>query len=153
MLRISLIAYLMVGAVAGPAWCCCTLDRLAAWCVPVSKAKSEPSSQPTCCHRQAPLQTRNDSSKPQKQSPSPKESPCPCKEHQSGQANAAILTGQESNDARWSGAESDLSAFLGVALLWADAESGTPISSSAVPSVDCGLSGRDILCAFQIFRC
>ena len=154
MLRICLIAYLMVGAVAGPAWCCCTFERLATWCVPVSQAKPEAPLPSRCCHRQSPIQTRDDSDKPQdKNAPNPKESPCPCKEHQSGQTSPAILIGQESHDARWSGSGSDLAATLEVAVLSHDLELDPPHQLTPALFSGGGLSGRDILCAFQNFRC
>lgn len=154
MLRVALITYLMVGTLAGPAWCCCTFDQLARWCAPVTESKSQSSAPSGCCHRHSAPQEKKESTQPhERNSPAPKDAPCPCKDQNSGQAAPAILTSQEANDARWNGSESDQSAAFAIPVLWIRSVSDRSVAFPPSPSAFPGLTGRDILCAFQDYRC
>ena len=154
MLRIGLIAYLMVGTLAGPAWCCCTFDRLTAWSTTGDVATTETKSH--CCshHQHVPAHDEKDASKSSdRATPAPKEAPCPCKEQRNNEAAAVSLNVQEARDSRWLTDEFNQANPLFMPLGWV-----SPASSQAggsYPSAPDGaaLSGRQILCAFQVFRC
>lgn len=153
MLRISLIAYLMVGTLAGPAWCCCTFDRLKAWLTPAKIASGEAKSR-GCCHRQVPAQDESASKNSSgRTTPAPKESPCPCKEHGSNEMAAVPSTIQETRDSRWLTDEFNLANPLFVPIGWVSPASAQSDSSLSCACDGAGLTGRQILCAFQVFRC
>ena len=153
MLRVALITYLMVGTLAGPVWCCCTLARFSEWFALKQEASSESSAPRGCCHRPARSQ-KNESGKTQeRKAPAPTESPCPCKEQNPGQMAAVFLTGQDARDVRGFNLELDQADSGAIPMLWVLADSEGAKVSSPSPAAFPGLTSQDILCAFQVFRC
>ena len=153
MLRISLIAYLMVGTLTGPAWCCCTLDRLTAWLTPAKIANGQAKSR-GCCHQQGPAQDESESrNSTGRTTPAPRESPCPCKEHGSNEMAAVPSTIQETRDSRWLTDEFNHANPLFMPIGWVSPALAQ--SDDSLPGASDGacLTGRQILCAFQVFRC
>jgi len=154
MLRLGLIAYLMVGTLAGPAWCCCTFERLTTWSttnnVATTKAKSH------CCshHQHVPAHDEKDADKSSDRTrPAPKEAPCPCKEQRNNEAAAVTLTVQEARDSRWLTDEFNQANPLFMPLGWVSPALAQSDGSHPSAPDGAGLSGRQILCAFQVFRC
>ncbi|MBX9681131.1 MAG: hypothetical protein K2X38_20430 [Gemmataceae bacterium] len=153
MLRIGLIAYLMVVTLAGPAWYCCTLSRLTAWSTSgkIANAEAKPHG---CCHRQVPSQNRIDSKNAaERATPAPQESPCPCKEQRSNEMATVPSTSQEAEDYRWLSDELSQVHPLFMPSSWvfpAAVQSNFALSCVSDGAV---LTGRQILCAFQVFLC
>jgi len=150
MVRVGLIAYLMIATLAGPAWCCCTLDRLTLPSVASGEsAKSSPA--PTCCQHRAKPESKKSSNPTNNQDSKTPGNPCPCKEQGSNQAPATSLDVQTVKQL-WSSSQA-LERDL-VAVSSALIEIG-----SQVPFVCCSssstfhLSGTELLCALQVYRC
>ena len=148
MIRVGFIAYLMIATLAGPAWCCCTFDRLT---LPNFQSSDPVKLSPVraCCqHRAKPEKQK--SSNPTKKQDAPGK--CPCKEQGSNQAPA---TSPDVQTGKQLGADSqtlDRDQFVGES-------SGLHGAGSQVPSVcfdlsrTFHLSGPALLCALQVYRC
>lgn len=78
MLRVGLVSYLLFVLVAGPCFCCCSLNRLVDHLTPLTSSEKE--SVPTCCHCSGSSSNKSPANKSTKQ-PQPKPNKkCPCKE-------------------------------------------------------------------------
>ena len=79
MSRVGLVIFLMLVTLAGPAWCCCSLSRLATVCLP---SQSSVKKGPGCgcrCQTTSPSEHTTPSEVPSENKPSPpRKSPCPC---------------------------------------------------------------------------
>lgn len=150
MIRVGLIAYLMIATLAGPAWCCCTFDRLTLHSVASGEpAKSSPT--PTCCQHRTKPDSKKSSNPTKNQDENAPGDPCPCKEQGSTQSPATSLDVRAVKQL-WSSSqalERDLFAVSSALI-----EIG-----SQVPFVCCSssstfhLSGPALLCALQVYRC
>jgi len=151
MLRVGLIAYLMLGTLAGPAWCCCTFDRLT---LPSAAAGESQNSSPvrTCCQHHAKPE-KNKSSYPSKdQDPNAPGDRCPCKDQRPNQAPAVSGHNEPLTQLRASTESFDRDLLLPVfGILIGD---GAYISCVRCnPACTFHLSGPELLCALQVFRC
>lgn len=151
MIRVGLIAYLMLVTLAGPAWCCCTLDAL-----PLPTFATEEAVKPnpvrTCCQHRSKPQKEKSSHPTKKQEPNAPGHSCPCKESGSNQALATSLDIQSVKQL-WSHSQA-----LERDQLLADsyALSGNASLVSSVCSDSSRtfhLSGPALLCALQVYRC
>jgi len=151
MLRVGLIAYLMIASLAGPAWCCCTFTRLASF---ASTTGASDAPVPCCCHTNVPAQDGETSSNPEERKSSvPGEDRCPCKEHRAELQALPFLNLHDIRDARAYAADLDSVGTMADCTLCMQADLQSGASLLADQSVGATLTGRDILCAFQVFRC
>lgn len=151
MLRVGLIAYLMIATLAGPAWCCCTFTRLASF---AAKTDLGDSPVPCCCHTVVPADDgENLSDSQERKSSVPGEDRCPCKEHRAELQALPLSNFNEIRDARACAFDFDTVSTMPDCTLsmQADRQGGASLLSDQ--SDGSALTGRDILCAFQVFRC
>lgn len=146
MIRVGLIAYLLVATIAGPAWCCCTLAKVASSAFQAVGKKSTETSKSSCCS-QKPL--REDDGKGSKGNPSDQPDKCPCKE--SRDLQPVIFVAPDSADQSQQLVAFNACDFYASSLM-------NPVSHDSSSSTLHGpthlpFSGRDILLAFQTFRC
>ncbi|MBX9680753.1 MAG: hypothetical protein K2X38_18510 [Gemmataceae bacterium] len=146
MIRVGLTAYLLVATLAGPAWCCCTFARVASTAFQAAVKKSSESSSHSCCSTKA-LQTTHESESKSKPG-EPKK--CPCKETRDVQS--ALFAATDGAEQYHESPTFDFRDFDGTTFL-----SSVPTQAVALFAL-CDLarihfSGRDILVAFQTFRC
>ena len=146
MIRVGLIAYLLVATIAGPAWCCCTLAKVASSAFQAVGKKSTETSNSSCCS-QKPL--REDDGKGSKGNPSDQPDKCPCKE--SRDLQPVIFVAPDSADQSQQLVAFNACDFYASSLM-------NPVSHDSSSSTLHGpthlpFSGRDILLAFQTFRC
>lgn len=146
--RVTLIAYLMVATLAGPAWCCCTLGRVVA-CVLPARAEQETVEPVCCCCCVKPTVVVDETTKPAPDSQDRHE-PCPCKETREAQSTYYIAPNR---------AELDEGGSPFDALSW---NAAVVFEMIPVPSLHDARtldtsppsrSGRDLLLAIQVFRC
>src|ERR1043165_798610 len=154
MLRIGLTVYLMLATFMGPALCCCTIARLSA-ATPTLAQPEEPEKPHSCCccEQSLPPDASPQLGEPPDHPPQPTDhdpASCPCKQHPTNPMTTGVLASSTFDDLRTLEQQQQHTLFLlpvsvGVA----------PQPMSVVPDESPGLfmTGRDRLCALQVFRC
>lgn len=151
MIRVGLIAFLMIATLAGPAWCCCTFDRLTLPSV-ASGESATSSPAPTCCQHRAKPESKKSSNSSKNQDPNAPGDRCPCKEQRSNQSPAVTVDLSTLTQLRCSTQTYEHHHFVSVfsALI----EDGACVSCvHCNPSCSFHLSGPELLCALQVYRC
>ncbi|MBI3411116.1 MAG: hypothetical protein HY040_22505 [Planctomycetes bacterium] len=157
MIRVALVAYLMVATLAGPAWCCCTLERLAVLTKPTEASKTTDATEAPggcCCHQQAvPVAKEQSASKKPEKKSVPREEGCPCKKHSASQVSAVTLALADSSQG-WR----DLFDLPRLPVADIAVDSGLQVAGPSLGDLNLAapgspMTGRDILRAFQIFLC
>lgn len=151
MIRVGLIAYLMIATLAGPAWCCCTFDRLTLPSVASDEsAKSSPVR--TCCQHRSMPEKKKTSNPTESQDPNAPRNPCPCKEQGPNQSPATSLDAQTVKQL-WSSSQAlERDQLVAVSNALIEVGSQVPFLCCSSPSTF-HLSGTELLCALQVYRC
>ena len=152
MLRVGLIGYLMLMTLAGPAWCCCTFDRLTPHSGR-SDSKSEPATPArTCCqHRSAPEGKKSSDTSKHQNSDNRNDS-CPCKDQRPNQAAVVSQDVQGSTQLRVNSQIVEFGSMPADSVDLLDdqtADCNTSLNNHSAFR----LSGPALLCALQVFRC
>ena len=146
MIRVGLIAYLLVATLAGPAWCCCTFARAVSSAFQTASKKSSEAPTRSCCS--SPV-SQNTSDEGSKSKPSDQPDKCPCKEARDVQPVIFVaIDGADQSQKVLSFAfcDFDTSAFSHVL-----SQHASVLELNGRTHIP--FSGRDILLAFQTFRC
>jgi hypothetical protein len=146
-LRVSLIAYLLVATMAGPAWCCCTLGKVIAYALPAAVEADMPAAECCCCVKKPVEQDTSRKSPTEKQD---RHEPCPCKETRDAQASYYVAP--ERGGLADGDALPDVFAGVGVFAFELVATDDSLVSLAHDPGPP-PRSGQDILLAKQSFRC
>lgn len=154
MLRLALITYLTMATLAGPAWCCCTLTRLAANTLRLI-GSTESAVPRTCCrHHSTPAeQVNHPGDQRDSHCPAPRDHDCPCKPHPSEQQVALPFDSQAAAQSWLLFMGQDLVSLVAVPVPLVPECDELANPSHFDRSGFQHLTGSDILRLLQVFRC
>jgi hypothetical protein len=156
MLRMAVVSYLMIATLAGQAWCCCLLDTL-----PISSFVSGSDNvtddapapaRSCCCHQQTSSEEPATNPTKSEQPKAPREN-CPCKDQRSNE-NLPVTPEIYKQELQARGALGFVEYLQAIHL-------NCLMTDSCVHAIDKGhdltrpyyLTGPDLLCALQVYRC
>jgi hypothetical protein len=156
MFRIGLVIYLTIASLAGPAWCCCLFDRLPLPTVMAASAdEAKESSTPArscCCQRQTtPEQPATNPTKSEE--PTAPDDRCPCKDQRSND-NVPIANDVQIQEQQFRSTLGSFDHLLAMQFSCMHIDHSIfALDKRFDPSGPHRLSGPDLLCALQNFRC